>query len=73
MMDKTEFGKVPTEAEARDVSDVFSFPIFMGFESLLLNLLSDDNRTIVQRKGSIFYIHSIFPKCFYDVYHCIFT
>ena len=53
MMDKTEFRKVPTiEAEARDVSDVFHF-IFMRFESLSLNLLSDDNRTIVRRKGSI--------------------
>ena len=31
-------------------------------------LLSDDNRTIVRRKGSICYIHSIFPYCFYDAY-----
>ena len=28
MMDKTEFGKVPTEAEASDVSDVYSFHIY---------------------------------------------
>ena len=29
MMDKTEFGKVPTiEAETRDVSDVYSFHIY---------------------------------------------
>ena len=64
MMDKTEFGKVPTEAEAGVMSVMCIHFIFMRFESLFLNLLSDDNRTIVRRKGSIFCIHSVFPKCF---------